>query len=721
MVTTKKWGGARAGGIRSPAWRPQRSTEARGGTPTRLLVCGLALVSLMTACDPPGRQSLLRGERCLERGEPDKAIESLKEAITLFTTNTTAVARAWNNLGLAYHYTGRPAEAAQAYQNALAKDFNLVAARYNRGCLLLEQNNLTGAISELTTYVTHRPNDVQGWLKLGTAQLRARLLDAADRGFQRVLEFSPSPPIAAEALNNLGVSQAVRRKPADAFRFFHAALRCVTNHPPALLNQAVVAQTLLRDRPLALQRYRAYVMALGTNPPPTAVLSIIAQLEVETQARAATTNLTSPAATNGAVRLTQAPSATNHTTAAQPKPGPAPDATARTPTPDKPAATFPPTADLAAAPPGVRVTRPSPPPPNVVTAKVTEVVASTPAPATNPPAVIEPPPAAMAPPPALEVVTIPPEPEIKPAQDLAPPLTRPEPAANAARASPPAVADAGVAAPAPAASPSTTVPAVATAPSVPSSAPHLQAQSDAESAPRKSFLQRINPLRLFGGRDKKAAEAATTPAVTPLPPPRPATAETAAAASPAPAALKPANRTPAPPTPPVFPRYAYQRPSAPSPGDTAHAAPLFQEGLEAQKTGKPSQAIAAYRQAVQADPAFHDAWFNLGVAAHDAGQWPEALAAYEHALALKPGEPGTRLNFALALDRANHPVDAAQELETLLATQPGNVDAHLTLANLCSQKLDDRSRARQHYTKVLELAPGHPQAAAIRRWLAANR
>ena len=60
------------------------------------------------------------------------------------------------------------------------------------------------------------------------------------------------------------------------------------------------------------------------------------------------------------------------------------------------------------------------------------------------------------------------------------------------------------------------------------------------------------------------------------------------------------------------------------------------------------------------------------------------------------------------------------ELEQLLATSPNEARAHLALANRYAQQFHQTGKARQHYLKVLELAPRHPQASAIRFWLAAN-
>ena len=51
---------------------------------------------------------------------------------------------------------------------------------------------------------------------------------------------------------------------------------------------------------------------------------------------------------------------------------------------------------------------------------------------------------------------------------------------------------------------------------------------------------------------------------------------------------------------------------------------------------------------------------------------------------------------------------------------PGEARAHVALANLYAQQLGQPARAREHYLRLLELDPQHPQATAIRYWLEAN-
>ncbi len=63
----------------------------------------------------------------------------------------------------------------------------------------------------------------------------------------------------------------------------------------------------------------------------------------------------------------------------------------------------------------------------------------------------------------------------------------------------------------------------------------------------------------------------------------------------------------------------------------------------------PAEAAACYRRALQADPAYADAFVNLGVALMHLGVCDEAIAALDHALVLDPDLAEANWNKALAL------------------------------------------------------------------------
>jgi Tfp pilus assembly protein PilF len=96
------------------------------------------------------------------------------------------------------------------------------------------------------------------------------------------------------------------------------------------------------------------------------------------------------------------------------------------------------------------------------------------------------------------------------------------------------------------------------------------------------------------------------------------------------------------------------------------------------------------------------------------------LSACEHALAINPDAVNVRLCFASSLKRAEFPRDAADQFEMILRNHSDDSRVHLSLAHLYAEPLNEPQLAREHYLKVLQLEPAHPQAAAIRYWLATN-
>lgn len=224
------------------------------------------------------------------------------------------------------------------------------------------------------------------------------------------------------------------------------------------------------------------------------------------------------------------------------------------------------------------------------------------------------------------------------------------------------------------------------------------------NAPEKNtgVLTKLNPANWFKKHPK------TSP--TPLPETKP-TIEPNANVSPEPNLTSNIEGVP---------RYRYRSPSRPAEGNRSKAEPYFAQGVKAQRDKHWREAISDYQNALKMDPSFFGAYYNLGLVAAEAGDLSAALNAYEYALAITPDSLNARYNFAYTLQAAGYFQDSAIELRKLLALNPNETRAHLLLGNLYSQRLGQPVAAREHYLKVLEMEPQHPQATQIRYWLAAH-
>jgi protein O-GlcNAc transferase len=88
------------------------------------------------------------------------------------------------------------------------------------------------------------------------------------------------------------------------------------------------------------------------------------------------------------------------------------------------------------------------------------------------------------------------------------------------------------------------------------------------------------------------------------------------------------------------------------------------------------EAVAAYRRAVEADPALYEAWYGLGCACNSLKAHGEAIAALRRTLALRPDAMGARCNLAEALFQLGE-VDAAVA-EYRLAEDKGDPEVRAT-------------------------------------------
>jgi Flp pilus assembly protein TadD len=651
----------------------------------------------LAGCSPSGERALIEGDRLFQSGKAAEAIPLLERAALDLPQSAPAL----NHLGLAYHATGKTNEARRAYLRALEIDRNRIEATYNLAITHLERGELLEAEKGLRAYLVAHPTDAAVWEALAQVQFQSGRWDDAERSFATI---QPAGAISADGWNTRGLLSLRKRRFKDAANCFQYAVSLDPAAATPLYNLGVTHQ-LQGDRRSAAAQYRRWLALSPGAPQSAAVQELIRQWETPATAPTAlvSTNAPAPLVPQRAGRPSApvAPSPRTNAVAVAVTEAPRPLATT--------------------TPPSTAPTSP---------ARTTESPVPKPL---APPQITPPPPA------PLQVVNVQEDPPLRPAQD--------EPVAKSA-AQPVAAAPTGGAAPAPQKPSEPATPAVASLSTAEDKTDSTETD-DANNSAKRSLWQRVtpgkwaNPAQWFrkssetnsaaasearppGNPAEVAAKAASKSTSSPQKKPTPLspTAAVGPATAPATAATTPSRPAPrteiASPRRPAPPRYVRRAVGLLPAGNRTAAEPHFQQGIGAHQRRDLVTAAAQYRRATEVDPSFHEAYHNLALVALDQGDLNLALVACEQALLLRPSDSESRRNFAVALKQAGHPQDAVEQIELFLTAKPTETALHLAAAGLYAGELDDPAKARGHYESVLALEPSHPQAAAIRGWLASH-
>ncbi len=125
----------------------------------------------------------------------------------------------------------------------------------------------------------------------------------------------------------------------------------------------------------------------------------------------------------------------------------------------------------------------------------------------------------------------------------------------------------------------------------------------------------------------------------------------------------------------------------------------------ARRGGAAAEAEVHLREALRLSPEPRpDAEVTLGALLAEGGRLDEAMTHYDRALAVEPDHPGALNNRAIALYRSGRLDEAEAALEALVKSQPRHADAHNNLAAIA---LDQHrpADAERHARRAVELAP----------------
>ena len=130
------------------------------------------------------------------------------------------------------------------------------------------------------------------------------------------------------------------------------------------------------------------------------------------------------------------------------------------------------------------------------------------------------------------------------------------------------------------------------------------------------------------------------------------------------------------------------------------------------------QRILAAEQTVQQDPKNVRAWIQLGNDYFDTKQPQRAIDAYAKALELQPNNPdvltdqGVMYRDIGAFEKAIANFNKASELD------PKHVQSLYNLGVVYAHDLKDSTKAAQAWRRVIDVAPGSPQAQQALQGLA---
>ena len=146
---------------------------------------------------------------------------------------------------------------------------------------------------------------------------------------------------------------------------------------------------------------------------------------------------------------------------------------------------------------------------------------------------------------------------------------------------------------------------------------------------------------------------------------------------------------------------------------------FFQMGLQLEESGGPlSDAAAAYRSAVELNPAAAGAWVNLGTLSYRTGDFIAAEECYRKAVEAVPGYSLAHFNLGNVFEEQRRLPEAAECYERALRLDPSYADAHYNLA-LVYERLREPMRSAKHWRAYLKLDPSSPWANVARQQLQA--
>ncbi len=139
-------------------------------------------------------------------------------------------------------------------------------------------------------------------------------------------------------------------------------------------------------------------------------------------------------------------------------------------------------------------------------------------------------------------------------------------------------------------------------------------------------------------------------------------------------------------------------------GPKLEAVPLLKLANQHHRAGRLNDAVVHYLSALDMDPDYAEAHYNLGIALKDLGQLDGAIGHYQKVLKIIPGHAGAHNNLGNALRDQGRSEDAIVCYHKALDLKPDYAGAHYNLGDALHE-LGRTDEAEKSYGRALEINP----------------
>jgi arylsulfatase A-like enzyme/Flp pilus assembly protein TadD len=145
------------------------------------------------------------------------------------------------NLAVTLQEAGRAAEAREALEEAIRRDFSRPEAHNALGIAIAAEGNLLQALAQFDQAAQLDPRDSRAQNNRGNILRQLGRLGEAEEAYRRAIELAPR---YAEAWNGLGTLEVARGRPAAAIPDFERALVLAPQYHEVRLNRGIALETM---------------------------------------------------------------------------------------------------------------------------------------------------------------------------------------------------------------------------------------------------------------------------------------------------------------------------------------------------------------------------------------------------------------------------------------------------------------------------------------------